>query len=50
MPKTIEAIYKQRIIRPIKPIEGFEEDFIIKVRILTLPEKKSYPENCGYFI
>jgi len=41
MPKTIEAIYKKGIIKPIKPIEGFEEDSIIKVRILTHPEKKN---------
>ena len=37
MPKTIDAIYKQGIIKPIKPIEGFEENSTIKVRILTPP-------------
>ncbi|MBI5676472.1 MAG: antitoxin family protein [Nitrospirae bacterium] len=41
MPKTIEAIYKEGIIKPIKPIEGFEEDSIIKLKILTHPEKKT---------
>lgn len=40
MPKTIEAIYNQGVIKPIKPIEGFEDNSIIKVRILTPPEKK----------
>lgn len=41
MPKTIEAIYNQGVIKPIKPIEGFEDNAIIKVRILTYPEKKT---------
>lgn len=41
MPKTIDAIYKQGIIKPIKPIEGFEENSTIKVRILTPPGGKN---------
>jgi len=41
MPRTIEAIYKKGIIKPIKPIEGFEENSKIKVRIITSPRKKN---------
>ena len=40
MPRTIEAIYKKGIFKPIEPIEGFKENSTIKVRILTPPEKK----------
>jgi predicted DNA-binding antitoxin AbrB/MazE fold protein len=41
MPKIIEAIYKQGIIRPINPIEGVKENSRIKVRIIKSQEKKN---------
>ena len=41
MPRAIEAIYKQGIIEPVEPLEGFEENSKIKVRIVTSPKKKN---------
>lgn len=41
MPRAIEAIYKQGIIEPVEPLEGFEENSKIKVRIVTSPMKKN---------
>ena len=47
MPKTIDAIYNQGVIKPINPVEGFEDNSIIKVRILTSPEKKPVLKFAG---
>ena len=41
MPRAIEAIYKQGIIAPVEPLEGFEENAKIKVRIVKSSRKKN---------
>lgn len=50
MPKTIEAIYKEEVLRLLNPIKGLKKNQTVAITVET-PLKKRHPLKglCGIF-
>ncbi len=42
MPKTVEAIYDEGVLRPLKPIKGLKKHQRVSI-IMEKPSKKKHP-------
>ncbi len=47
MPKTVEAIYEENVLKPIEPIKGIKEHERVVIILCSHPAKKSLRELVG---